>query len=1008
MNRPIDDSGGGTLVQINIAEFRVLIKGMESAADDLETADRLARSNLSRLSLSPAGMNRLHPVLTWLTDEMPGLRRRLALAEALAQTTPGLPNSVTFAEESLTTLTPEQARQQAHRAARLLEHPDPDQVHELGGLLAAYGDDPYFAHEFALRSDPRQYAELIRGLTPYEELPGYLTKHDYDGLLTNLANTVSLASRGTGDLAMPPDWSEKLAQLMVMPRFDGKDEQQLQRDDENRPALWLLLSRGHWSTDFLKNVTTKLAAVDKEGYLWFPPACRYIAITPDEKRFMDPMVALMGALVNNPEAAHWAFTQGGTTQVPFPKDGEGATGPVQTFLHDLFTSHRFTDEEHGPQTVLLALRAAMAWQDDPFIAASATNLKKSMEQQKEVWDEKPWYAKWGHTILDVLGLIPIIGDPADAVSAAWYSAEGDWVDAGLSAASLIPFAGDVLGAGKLVGRAGKLAELLKMVDRFGNVIEPGSPLARSLVKGMKVEDGVYTFPNAADLSTALRARYPNMEFRSRELAFVTDEAGEVSALRVYVDGQWVPVTFHGNNLHLASLKAGDSPWDLIPRPRGDVIEHAVAHSTYADWEHLGKGSTRGIDVYKNGRGISIKTMDPPNPGSARLIEKNIDYLAQRVQEGTIASGRRLRSAEVDLRVRIGTRTTRCSSSSRTTPRRGESRCMSTPTEQTRIWSVFTFLPGSLSVADGARLVSDVDLRFTPTKVRLLIRGDDDLEPMLDLGQLPELIASQDDCWGLELDDDQVPSANLSIDATRVRSQLSLHGRVAPDPRLVSALVAHPGFIAGAAGDNVDVRWQSETSPDHYRMWYDGPWEHLPRTLDEVGREVIDVSGNPGRMTDVPGMRLWAAQDTWFGPDSSVVIDVSAVATLPVGRVSDLGHGRWHVRLWEDGAPLEEIRKAQQVFREHLRYDEAPAREDDIWDALTEGRPDDPMFVVQEGSFPHGGTTRFLQYFAAKDYPNYPTVRSRAAWLNIQEFDGDHRRVHEEDVDLTTEPHPEID
>jgi len=652
MNRPAGDGGGGgTIVSINIAEFRALITGMETAHDDLDAADRLARSSLSRLSLSEAGMQRLHPLIVWITDEMPGLRRRLARAEALSQTSPGLPNSVTFTEESLTTLTPDQARREARRAAGLLGATTPDSVHELNALLAAYGDDPYFAHEFALRSDPRQYAELIRGLTPYESLPGYLTKQDYDSLLTNLADTVSLASRGTGDLAMPPDWSENLAQLMVMPKFDGKDEAKLQRDDENRPALWLLLSRGHWSTDFIKNVTTKLAPLDKEGYLWFPPACRYIAITPDEQRFMDPMVALMGALVNNPEAAHWAFTQGGTTQVPFPKDGEGATGPVQTFLHDLFTNHRFTDEEHGPQTVLMAMRAAMMWENDPLIADSAANLKKSMEQQKQVWDEKPWYAKWGHTVLDVLGLIPLIGDPADAVSALWYSAEGDWVDAGLSAASLIPFAGDALGAGKLIGKAGRLAELLKMVDRLGNVIDPGSPLAKTLLKGIKVEDGVYTFPNAADLAAALRGKHPNMEFRSRELAFVTDETGEVTQLNVYVDGQWVHVdTFHGNNLELSTLKVGDSPWDLIPRPRGDIIEKALAKTEYQDFEHL--HNAKGIDFYDDGTAVSLKTMDPPN-GMAANVEKNIDDLAGMMREGRIGDGRPLTSVELDLRVRIG-------------------------------------------------------------------------------------------------------------------------------------------------------------------------------------------------------------------------------------------------------------------------------------------------------------------------------------------------------------------
>jgi hypothetical protein len=585
---------------------------------------------------------------------MPGLRRRLARAEALSQTTPGLPNSVTFTEESLTSLTPEQARVEARRAARLVGALDPDLVHELSGLLAAYGDDPYFAHEFAMHTDPRDYAEMIRGMTPYESLPGYLSKEEYDAFLTNLADTVSLASRGTGDLAMPSDWQENLAELMVMPQLHGDDQDaidQMETDTDNRPALWLLLSRGHWSTSFLQDVTTRLAAVDKEGYLWFPPACRFIAITPDEKRFMDPMVALMGALVNNPEAAHWAFTQGGTTQVPFPKDGEGVTGSVQTFMHDLFTHHRFTDEENGPQTVLMAMRAAMLWQADPLISESAANLKKSMEQQQEVWDEKPWYAKWGHTILDVLGLIPLVGEPVDAVNAAWYAAEEDWVNAGLSAAALVPFLGMAATGGKLLGKAGRLADLLRMVDKLGNVIDPASPLAKTLLKGMKVEDGVYTFPNAADLSAALRGKHPNMEFRSRELAFLTDDAGNVVQLKVYVDGQWVHVdTLHGKNLELSTLKVGDSPWDLIPWPRGDVIEKALAKSEYKQFEHL--PNAKGIDYYDDGLGVSLKTMDPPN-GMAANVRKNIDDLAEMMRLGRASDGRPLTSVELDLRVRIG-------------------------------------------------------------------------------------------------------------------------------------------------------------------------------------------------------------------------------------------------------------------------------------------------------------------------------------------------------------------
>jgi hypothetical protein len=63
-----------------------------------------------------------------------------------------------------------------------------------------------------------------------------------------------------------------------------------------------------------------------------------------------------------------------------------------------------------------------------------------------------------------------------------------------------------------------------------------------------------------------------------------------------------------------------------------------------------------------------------------------------------------------------------------------------------------------------------------------------------------------------------------------------------------------------------------------------------------------------------------------------------------------------------------------------------------------------MFVAQQGIFPHGGTERILQYFSLS---KHPTIRSRAAWLSIMEFDDDNQAVHVEDVDLSKHPHPDL-
>lgn len=76
----------------------------------------------------------------------------------------------------------------------------------------------------------------------------------------------------------------------------------------------------------------------------------------------------------------------------------------------------------------------------------------------------------GHTALDILGLVPVFGEAADAANAAWHAAEGNYLDAGLSLISVIPVVGDVIGKGgklanKLGGKLGaKAVDALSTLD----------------------------------------------------------------------------------------------------------------------------------------------------------------------------------------------------------------------------------------------------------------------------------------------------------------------------------------------------------------------------------------------------------------------------------------------------------------------------------------------------------------------------------------------------------------
>jgi hypothetical protein len=61
-------------------------------------------------------------------------------------------------------------------------------------------------------------------------------------------------------------------------------------------------------------------------------------------------------------------------------------------------------------------------------------------------------------VLDGVGLIPVVGEPADGVNALWYGAEGDELNAGLSAAGMVPFAGWGATGAKLGIKGAKAAD----------------------------------------------------------------------------------------------------------------------------------------------------------------------------------------------------------------------------------------------------------------------------------------------------------------------------------------------------------------------------------------------------------------------------------------------------------------------------------------------------------------------------------------------------------------------
>ena len=88
----------------------------------------------------------------------------------------------------------------------------------------------------------------------------------------------------------------------------------------------------------------------------------------------------------------------------------------------------------------------------PKTSPNASGPGNSAPKPEEQPKEKGWWKSWGsnltHNVLDVVGLIPVVGEVCDGANALVYAAEGDMVNAALSTAAMLPVGGQAATAGK--------------------------------------------------------------------------------------------------------------------------------------------------------------------------------------------------------------------------------------------------------------------------------------------------------------------------------------------------------------------------------------------------------------------------------------------------------------------------------------------------------------------------------------------------------------------------------
>lgn len=527
-------------VSIDIAGMRSLVQSVESAIGDIPGSKGSVSSNLTRVWLSSQPVSSADNVVSWLEGEVAGLRRRLAMAVAIEASTPGVQSFVQFDEGKISTNTPEQAKALADQVAKELKDGDID-----AGTLQVLTDnkvDPYFASALAKQLSPEDISLIAQNMNGQRQEilrdslrePGDLEEFDkrYSSMLDGLGQSLGLASQQTGaDLKLPSDYNQNWLDAMT-------------KEGVTRPgqASWLALvmSRGTWSKDFTVDITRGIYQHEKDldmRGMWqmdaYPGGMgTYLgAVAPGGQQVYDPLALALQAVGRNPAAAMELMAHGDTSTVAV--DGKDVT--VNAFVKYLIAERKWpVDDGQGAKEAIAAgMTPTLGGSTDSMEVARFADavVKFKTKEIEDRRDDGGWFSDIGHLVLDGLGLVPVFGEPADAINGIWYYAQGNVIDGSLSMASCIPVLGWVATGGKWTRKGVKALEAgSKLLTRDGRALESLDSF-KLLAKADNIEPGVFKFDDLADLNRAANNPHPGVIYQYKGMQWSTDDLGRTALVR---------------------------------------------------------------------------------------------------------------------------------------------------------------------------------------------------------------------------------------------------------------------------------------------------------------------------------------------------------------------------------------------------------------------------------------------------------------------------------------------
>src|SRR5690625_4312191 len=241
---------------ITIDELDKLVRGLEDGITDLRDAKSSLTGWISTYEIDHDLGNGLQAAADWAELELPGVRRRLALAEAIEGSNPEWPVGVAEIDESaISDVPPAEAEGNGAEAANALVTSNGEGDPELAAEVEANMHDPYFAAGFADAASPEEITaaldliDRVAAGNGESESERFVTLRGQ--LIVGTGTTLSTATRNTGELALPDgyaqQWLDAITEPTAMEEGGAAPPNQAQ-------YLALLLEQGEYSTPFLDHV----------------------------------------------------------------------------------------------------------------------------------------------------------------------------------------------------------------------------------------------------------------------------------------------------------------------------------------------------------------------------------------------------------------------------------------------------------------------------------------------------------------------------------------------------------------------------------------------------------------------------------------------------------------------------------------------------------------------------------------------------------------------------------